>query len=524
MAIENINLSYMKDIRDVIEQTLNSVQSIPEFADIDSALNGLTGHHQLKGPDLEYALHTYTLDLVQQQDKQKLAAMVDLATALSNNGTTDSAFVFNLLEEVMDMVDLSTSQALFACMERRTSILRKDIRATGGKGIVMLRMCNNLLRRIPQRSMAEFAGQVQLFVANSFPLSERSGVNLRGEFDQKNIAQPYDEEYCNEEDQKLYYSFWSLQQAFANPQTICRSDSSKGKFEEFIAAATLTVDEFRKTNSSKAPQISLDPAGAPGSIKFLTSPVLLRMQMADPQLKCQILLQLLIFIKYVLSVSGDRLVKLREVATNKLLLGNVDLGLTEADLATLRDLRKRASSQLVGAANDHGLFSRTAQFVLFHENHWFKWKAESCKPFEGKPAPELVEVMQRATQAFLAISAGSSSMPNISASLMGSSRLAELWESTPTDIESLEGLGFEMQSIDLPSAMQKLDIFCQGDDDYDLLTASEQTQADVLQWRALRSSVRDNMFRKVDPASRSLAMIRDEILPKSNGEAMDVVN
>ncbi|KAJ2323524.1 hypothetical protein GGI00_005597, partial [Coemansia sp. RSA 2681] len=86
----------------------------------------------------------------------------------------------------------------------------------------------------------------------------------------------------------------------------------------------------------------------------------------------------------------------------------------------------------------------------------------------------------------------------------------------------LDGLGSDLQRLDLIAAMRKLDIYCRGDGDYDLLTESEQTRADVLQWRALRSAVMDDMFRRVDPASKSLAQLREEVLPRSSSSMMDV--
>ncbi|KAJ2823590.1 hypothetical protein FBU31_004233, partial [Coemansia sp. 'formosensis'] len=222
---------------------------------------------------------------------------------------------------------------------------------------------------------------------------------------------------------------------------------------------------------------------------------------------------------YVLAVSGDRLTELRTTATNKLVTSGVEI--SEADQGALRDLRRRASSQLVSAANDRGLFSRTTQFVLFHENNWSRWKANSCRPFEGAAMPELVDEMQVAARAFLAVRDVQSPMPGAP---MGSARLAELWS---TSTETLDGLGSDLQRIDLVAAMHKLDIYCRGDSDYELLTQSEQTRADVLQWRALRSSVMDDMFRRIDPASKSLAQLRDEIMPRSSelndDSMMDVV-
>lgn len=57
---------------------------------------------------------------------------------------------------------------------------------TKGKGIILLRLCNELLRRLSKSEDTVFCGRIFVFLTKSFPLSERSGVNLRGEFHLEN--------------------------------------------------------------------------------------------------------------------------------------------------------------------------------------------------------------------------------------------------------------------------------------------------------------------------------------------------
>ncbi|KAJ2081363.1 hypothetical protein H4R24_002387 [Coemansia sp. RSA 988] len=475
--------------------------------------------------DLEYAMHTFMLDLSEQLPERavvqrvtqdttepdipqlsQMIALADIAILFSDTGKTDASFAFTLLEEAMDMISIGLAEALFGHIERRATELRRGIYATGGKGIVMLRMCNSLLRRIPHSTMSEFAGRVQIFVANSFSLSERSGVNLRGDFDHSNIPQPKE---VDTEDKSLYQSFWSLQRYFATP-SLLTSSTSNGGFSRFVEAATLTLEEFRKMSSNRASPLSMELTGAE-TLRHLTSPALFRMQLSDPQFKCQILLQLLIFIKYVLSMCGNRLQTLRETATNKFVVN--DLSLEAGDQEKLHNMRQRVGNQLINVANDRGLFSRTAQFVVFHESAWTRWKAESCKPFEA-PSVDLVEEMQAAARSFLQIEGVN--FPSTT-NPMGSHRLATLWE-TNTSPNDLRGLGDEVRGLGLLSAMRHLDIYCREDGDYELLTATERIRADLLQWRALRSSVYDNMFRRVDPSSRALAALREEVLVQSQSD------
>ncbi|KAJ1898022.1 hypothetical protein LPJ66_003007 [Kickxella alabastrina] len=455
--------------------------------------------------DLEYVLHTCVVDATQHIGSEEalgpLLSLLDIATVLSDKElllseteVVDSSLAFTLLEETMDTVGVGIAQAVFGHIERRASLLRRGVVATGGKGIVMLKMCNGLLRRIPQADMSELAGRVQVFVANSFALSERSGVNLRGDTDTRHVARASE----SASGDAVYGDFWLLQRYFADPQMLKTGDAAAA----FIRAATVTVDEFRRTSSSRAPPITLDPTGSE-TLRHLTSPSLLRMQMGDAQVKCQVLLQLLILVRHVLALSGDRLRVLRESATNKALAGG--FALADEEQAALRDLRKRATGQLVGAANDRGLFSRTAQFILFHESCWFRWKAESCKPFEPQPPlpTDLIAEMQAAARSFLAHGTVAFAAPT--------EGTAPLWALPPAVAADVEALGCAEQGITLASAMASLDLYCREDCDYELLTASEQTRADLMQWRALRESVQDNMFRRLDAASHALVAVRESL-------------
>ncbi|KAJ2236210.1 hypothetical protein H4R99_001133 [Coemansia sp. RSA 1722] len=478
--------------------------------------------------DLEYVLHTYGVDMALQlgqdgisndisADTQstfaKILALIDISAVLSDSGVLDASLAFTLLEETMDMVDMTQAGSIFSHIERRAEFLRRGVSATGGKGVVMLRMCNGLLRRIPQSTMSEFAGRVQIFVANTFALSERSGVNLRGDTDTMHIAKPDETS-----DDPLYKSFWLLQKYFADPKMLQTGDSVKA----FVDAATMTVDEFRRTINSRVPPISLDPTGKE-NLRHLTAQALFRMQLADTMVKCQVLLQILIFIKHVLALTGDALQKLRETATNKLVIN--EFVLTNTERASLMDIRKRAIHQLVGAANDRGLLSRTAQFILFHESNWFRWKSESCRPFEPQPLPEeLVAEMQAAAKGFLAhgtVIFGTCSSKS-TGKMMDSG--PSLWDLPPVTVDDVEGLGGQVQNMDLLAAMKRLDVYCREDSDYELLTASEQARADLLQWRALRESVHEDVFRNVNPASHALTSLRTLVFPASaeDGATMEV--
>lgn len=60
--------------------------------------------------------------------------------------------------------------------------------STKGKGLVLLRTCNEILRRTSKSNGSTFCGEISLFLSKSFPSAERSGVNLKGDFNIDNVT------------------------------------------------------------------------------------------------------------------------------------------------------------------------------------------------------------------------------------------------------------------------------------------------------------------------------------------------
>lgn len=60
----------------------------------------------------------------------------------------------------------------------------QNMHPTKGKGPLLLRFLNELLRRLPKSNTEHviFSGRILMFLSSVFPLGEKSGVNLRGNF------------------------------------------------------------------------------------------------------------------------------------------------------------------------------------------------------------------------------------------------------------------------------------------------------------------------------------------------------
>ncbi|SJX64628.1 related to nuclear matrix protein p84 [Sporisorium reilianum f. sp. reilianum] len=205
---------------------------------------------------------------------------LDAILVLSLHDLVDPSLPLSLIEELIEGQPISTCSRLFAYTESRVQPLTIDLHPTRGKGLVLLRTCNELLRRLskPSQQHTVFAGRILSLLAKVFPLGERSGVNLRGEFNVENKthiedrAQDADEDAADGLDEKdevfkvdyeFYELFWKVQRFFSNPPLLMgASDSSRPSTRNTTPAEGADVDH---ANLDKDPA----PDGAKGAMAEL---------------------------------------------------------------------------------------------------------------------------------------------------------------------------------------------------------------------------------------------------------------
>ncbi|KAI8841324.1 THO complex subunit 1 transcription elongation factor-domain-containing protein [Chytridium lagenaria] len=114
---------------------------------------------------------------------------LDFAICLaSETNVVEPSFPMVMIEDLMDILTLDGAIRLFDYIESRVDLLVKDIDPMKGKGLVLLRFCNELLRRLSKTKNTVFCGRILIFLTSIYPLTERSGVNLRGDFNLDNVT------------------------------------------------------------------------------------------------------------------------------------------------------------------------------------------------------------------------------------------------------------------------------------------------------------------------------------------------
>jgi len=95
----------------------------------------------------------------------------------------EPTFPFIVLQDLLETQTIASCSHIFSWIESRAERLTEDLVPQKGKALVLLRTLNDLLRRLSKMgSTTIFCGRILTFLSAVFPLGERSGVNLRGEY------------------------------------------------------------------------------------------------------------------------------------------------------------------------------------------------------------------------------------------------------------------------------------------------------------------------------------------------------
>uniref|UniRef100_A0AAR2KM22 Death domain-containing protein n=1 Tax=Pygocentrus nattereri TaxID=42514 RepID=A0AAR2KM22_PYGNA len=437
---------------------------------------------------------------------------------------------FVLLGDVLDCLPLDQCDKIFSFVEENVSTWKSNSFYSAGKNY-LLRMCNDLLRRLSKSQNTVFCGRIQLFLARLFPLSEKSGLNLQSQFNLDNITvfnkneqestlgqqstevkedgmEVEEGEMGDEEapapcsipiDYNLYRKFWTLQDYFRNPVQ-CYDKFSWITFVKY-SDETLAVFKSYKLDDTQASKRKLEEMRTAGGehvyfAKFLTSEKLMDLQLSDSNFRRHILLQYLILFQYL---KGQVKFKSSNCVLN------------DDQTAWMEETTKLVYQ--VSAFTAICLFSSVLsyqQHILNTEENWNSWKNEGCPSFvkerssETKPARPSRK--RPAPEDFL----GKGPDRKI---LMGNDELTRLWNLNPDNMEACKTDNREfMPSLEdfFEEAIEQADPTNMVEDEYKVVGNSNYG------WRALRLLSRrsPHFFQPTNQQFKSLAEYLENMVIK----------
>lgn len=166
-------------------------------------------------------------------------SLVKFAISCAKNNLCTSSTPVLLLADIFETLTIERCGDLFNFVEESVPMWTSETFFTPCKNH-LLRMCNDILRRLSKSQNTIFCGRIQLFLARLFPLEEKSALNLMSHFNTENVTifkrQTNDNGVsdggtgndnmeteegelpsANPVDFDLYTKLWSLQEFFSNP-------------------------------------------------------------------------------------------------------------------------------------------------------------------------------------------------------------------------------------------------------------------------------------------------------------------
>ncbi|KAJ3876352.1 THO complex subunit 1 transcription elongation factor-domain-containing protein [Lentinula edodes] len=294
----------------------------------------------------------------------KLQDWLDLALVFTELGATEASYAFSVVQDLLETQTIPSCMKIFDWIERRSrdrvstiiNTTTSSVTATSsslssadlgsgrltsgmqpqkGKALVLLRMLNDLLRRLSKAGgeTIGFSGRILTYLSQVFPLGERSGVNLRGEYGptwEMPVRDSEEKETTeNAEKDDFYSTFWSIQLPFSKP-SVFATPNPPMTFAQFQDAVDRVLPVIKEATAKERAMMgagrsasTMGPAtlkrkrgqgeetvvtGNPNKkameyffAKFLTSPELLDLELADTHFRRQILFQLLILLDHLLT-------------------------------------------------------------------------------------------------------------------------------------------------------------------------------------------------------------------------------
>ncbi|MCE0481594.1 suppressor of the transcriptional defect of hpr1 by overexpression [Datura stramonium] len=334
-----------------------------------------------------------------ESSQGQIPRLLDIVLYLCEKEHVEGGMIFQLLEDLTEMSTMRNCEDVFGYIESKQDILGKPELFARGK-LVMLRTCNQLLRRLSKANDVVFCGRIIMFLAHFFPLSERSAVNIKGVFNTSNETK-YETEAPEgiSIDFNFYRTLWSLQEHFCNPPSLI---NAPGKWHKFTSSLTVVLNTFeaQPLSDEEGNAHNLEDDAATFNIKYLTSSKLMGLELKDPSFRRHVLVQCLILFDYlkVWCTSEKRANEnVPNVASAGVLPGEAAPGKSEKELPSesmvgiafakeeIKTSEQRVK-KLLEMTPPKGIdFLHSIEHILERERNWVWWKRDGCPPFEKQP-------------------------------------------------------------------------------------------------------------------------------------------
>ncbi|XP_048325641.1 THO complex subunit 1 isoform X2 [Ziziphus jujuba] len=298
--------------------------------------------------------------------------LLDIVLYLCEKEHIEGGMIFQLLEDLTEMSTMRNCKDIFGYIESKQDVLGKLELFARGK-LVMLRTCNQLLRRLSKANDVVFCGRILMFLAHFFPLSERSAVNIKGVFNTSNETK-YEKDPPDgiSIDFNFYKTFWSLQEHFCNPASLTLAPT---KWQKFMTSLMVVLSTFeaQPLSDEDGDANNLEEEAANFSIKYLTSSKLMGLELKDSSFRRHVLVQCLILFDYLKAPGKSE----KDMPSESM----------KEEIMSCEERVKKLLEMTPPKGSD---FLNKIEHILEREKNWVWWKRDGCPAFEKQPIEKKV--------------------------------------------------------------------------------------------------------------------------------------
>ncbi|KAJ7070684.1 THO complex subunit 1 transcription elongation factor-domain-containing protein, partial [Mycena amicta] len=405
----------------------------------------------------------------------QLKDLLDVVLTFTELEACEQTLPFIVLQDLLEMQTIASCSHIFSWIESRAERLTEGLVPQKGKALVLLRTLNDLLRRLSKTGTTTiFCGRILTLLSAIFPLGERSGVNLRGEYgptwdgvwispatmEQDVVMEDVKKEETEEEMQvdepkishgsatppqdknhDFYNTFWSLQLFFSKPPLFAVPNT----FDEFKDAVSKVLPVIKEATAKERAMMGSRAGGSASHkrkrepdadespvteyffAKFLTSPDLLDLEIADTHFRRQFLFQLAILLTH-LQTFTKAAKSGWATARNRSL--QMDFTLEQSQAEWVQETLNKVMDELKQTTPNGRAFAETVSTILEREKNWVKWKNELCTAFDKEAwSAEIDGVRVGLMEASADVRRAMWEPPHEWDWRLGSEPLTEIWDS-----------------------------------------------------------------------------------------------
>ncbi|KAH9492092.1 THO complex subunit 1 [Bulinus truncatus] len=413
--------------------------------DVENLLGSVEGYHDdnlEKRTVLDQVFRDILCQLISDSsDSGRLKTIINFAIHAVKQDMCSPSTPFLMMADIFDMLTIKRCEEIFDLVEDNVTIWKSEPFYESGKNY-LLRMCNDLIRRLSKSQNTVFCGRIQLFLSRLFPLSEKSALNLASQFNLENVTiyakqkklsqidsndvmevDDAGDQSCSVPiDYHLYKKFWALQDFFRRP-TQCYDKSqweifSQNASDVMSIFASYKLDDLSTTRKKIVTSQQSHQLAQNFFAKYLTSEKLLNLQLNDSNFRRDVLVQFLIIFQYLKATVKFKI----QIHT-----------LSDEQSEWIKDAQEKVMKLLCETPPHGEQFCNYVKHILEREEHWNNWKNDSCPNFiKEKPKDQIkpkAKLKRKRIGDDLLASNGKSLK-------LGNPELTRLWNLNPDNMEA----------------------------------------------------------------------------------------